>query len=800
VKGAAKVAWLLAAGTAGWDKRNPKYSNRLLRESRTPVGTVGHCRGGAMFRFLIVFAVASLAGGDFAYAQATAAGTTCTKITNIKQLQMISSTSKSMPLSGSYCLTQPILNAGAVSPIGDDSNPFTGQFDGAGYTIDGLTINSTGSNTGKYVGLFAYLGNGGKILNIGLTNLSVKVSGYDVGGLIGRNRGTVSNSYTTGSVNGTASDLNGIAVCGLVGWNFGTIIDSYSAATVTSPTTARASLGGVSGGNSAGGGNSGTISRSGSTGHVSGQSGAPGSGLVEIGGLVGELGDSSGAAGTIENSYATATITSTGSNTAAGGLVGAMSNSSKISQSYSTGPVNAGATSLAGGLVGFLFNGTISESFATGSVGVGDHGDAGGLVGKMNAGTISQSYAIGAVTGTNSTDAGGLVAHSLGGTIDQTYATGAVNAGPSSIVGGLVAESGAVTTSSYWDFESTGQSTSSGGGTRIDHTYQLKTQVPSGFDNTVWGVYPAGTLLPYSYGAIYPYLKWQSLFDLNSFPLHNPKANDGITAFAASIVTVVDHSGTPLDPGLNKRQRWYWKHPNSCGPSDDPMICSLITDGKHGDGIVRAYNGETGYVYNGENCPPGIGYKKDLNGTPFVLTGNKFYTGTGIGPKGCTDPNVPQDPRYLNYDGHPGFDYHASSNTTIYAPLGGILRKAKIDNVNHSASSCANKNGWDEWHSFYIMHGTMNGSTFISNGYSTWYLHVNSLLVNGGNYVNKGDKIALSGGFGPCGTPTGPKSLSPHLHFEVRRGQLELIGKDANGGPVQDQIMDPYGEAVWRPQ
>jgi hypothetical protein len=48
------------------------------------------------------------------------------------------------------------------------------------------------------------------------------VTGYDdVGGLVGRNEGTVSDSYSTGSVTGYDD------VGGLVGWNDGTVNDSF---------------------------------------------------------------------------------------------------------------------------------------------------------------------------------------------------------------------------------------------------------------------------------------------------------------------------------------------------------------------------------------------------------------------------------------------------------------------------------------------------------------------------------------------------------------------------------------------
>ncbi len=427
-------------------------------------------------------------------------------------------------LSGHYILGANIDATGLnVAPIGSSSNPFTGTFDGNGHTINGLHI----AGNGIYVGLFAEVGASGTIENLGLTNLSVSASrGYDVGGLVGRNLGTIENSYTTGVVSGTAGNfvpgLTGIAIGGIAGWNFGTIRDSRSSANITSDSTSFVDLGGLAGGDT------GTIDHSHASGIISGHSGAYGSGLVEIGGLVGALGFS-GTGGVIENSYATGPIISTGSNTAAGGLVGAEISNSTIFQSYASGSVGAGGPSWVGGLVGVQFSGSIVQSFAKGSATVGDGGDAGGLVGQMNSGTIFESYAKGAATGTFGTDVGGLVAHSYGGTISQSYATGKVTAGSFAIAGGLVAENGAFTTSSYWDYQSTGQLKSSGGVPEPTFFLTLGT-LPVGFDPAVW----AENVL---WNGRYPYLLWQP----------PSKAIDGY--ISGAIVFADDNNNGTLDPG-----------------------------------------------------------------------------------------------------------------------------------------------------------------------------------------------------------------------------------------------------------
>jgi len=106
------------------------------------------------------------------------------------------------------------------------------------------------------------------------------------------------------------------------------------------------------------------------------------------GGLVG---DSNG--GTIERSFSSATVTTTGSSADAGGLVGRFRNSSSVANSYATGDATTsyptGSTD-AGGLIGQASDGTISDSYATGDATV-PRGDAGAFVGD-NSATVTNSF------------------------------------------------------------------------------------------------------------------------------------------------------------------------------------------------------------------------------------------------------------------------------------------------------------------------------------------------------------------------------------------------------------------------
>jgi hypothetical protein len=167
----------------------------------------------------------------------------------------------SYDLSGNYVLMNNIdcsdtINwVGGFEPVGywvsvENSHPFTGVFDGQGFNISGLYIDRSSSSE---QGLFGFT-DGAIVRNVGLVN--VNISGDErVGGLVGWNDGSVSNSFVIGSVTGNFD------VGGLVGHNEGSISDSYSRASVGSGSN----VGGLVGYNEGG-----QITRSYSSGSVSG--------------------------------------------------------------------------------------------------------------------------------------------------------------------------------------------------------------------------------------------------------------------------------------------------------------------------------------------------------------------------------------------------------------------------------------------------------------------------------------------------------------------------------------------------
>ena len=136
------------------------------------------------------------------------------------------------------------LNGSATNqwtPIGNSSNPYSGNFDGNNYTISGLYIDSRANDQG----LFGYVGTGGTVKDLSVSgSVTSSVSGgEDVGGIVGYNNGgTVTNCAFSGSVSGK------IDVGGVVGDNEGRVENCYN----TGKVSGDAYVGGVVGYNDGG--------------------------------------------------------------------------------------------------------------------------------------------------------------------------------------------------------------------------------------------------------------------------------------------------------------------------------------------------------------------------------------------------------------------------------------------------------------------------------------------------------------------------------------------------------------------
>ena len=345
------------------------------------------------------------------------------------------------------------------------ANPFTATFEGNGLTIDNLYINlsTTADADGRNVGLFANIGRGAAVRNLGLVSPYVKntrTGGGNLnynGALAGISSGVVSRVYVDGgqvdggqAASGGALDYAGC----LLGRNTGTVADSYATCAASATGGTRGQAGGLIGANGitdatdAAPASVGVVRRSYATGAVTADLGA--------GGLVGIVDGS--AASTVSDSYATGAVSLAAGGVGiprAGGLVGRVT-FGKVINSRATGNVSAAGTvasgSDVGGLVGYLSSagGAVRDSYATGNVSAvaaSPQNRLGGLVGRVAGTEVTRSYATGTVTtagagGSNGNHLGGLVGELADATarIRASYATGAVSSSGSGIndLGGLV--------------------------------------------------------------------------------------------------------------------------------------------------------------------------------------------------------------------------------------------------------------------------------------------------------------------------------------------------------------------------
>lgn len=126
-------------------------------------------------------------------------------------------------------------------PIGTSDVPYTGTFDGKGYTISGLYFNNPNA---YYVGLFGKIGANGKISNVGVLDSYFQFRALG-GGVCGNNYGELQNCSNSSTVICNMQDGTG-GVCGYN--NKGTVRDCKNTGSVRG----KAPLGGVCGVNNSG--------------------------------------------------------------------------------------------------------------------------------------------------------------------------------------------------------------------------------------------------------------------------------------------------------------------------------------------------------------------------------------------------------------------------------------------------------------------------------------------------------------------------------------------------------------------
>lgn len=264
---------------------------------------------------------------------------------------------------------------GEWTPIGTESQPYTGTFDGNGKTITGLTV--TGSY--KYAGLFGDIDENGTVKNVVLEGVQItsdNSSGY-AGGVAGDSWGTIENCSVSGSVSGTTF------AGGVVGSQWGgSITGCNSSATVK--------------------------------------------GTGEVGGVAGKTDNSA----TLTACYATGNVTferASTINTFAGGVVGSNGTGSILTACYATGNVTGTGTGTGscyvGGVTGDNASGTLTACYHANGTVSGPDGTTGGMAGR-NYKSFNDPVITACYWGSNGQTQG--IGYNQAGTGDTTQVDGTV--------------------------------------------------------------------------------------------------------------------------------------------------------------------------------------------------------------------------------------------------------------------------------------------------------------------------------------------------------------------------------------
>ena len=230
------------------------------------------------------------------------------------------------------------------TPIGNSSNPYIGTFDGDNHAISGLTIDQSGT---QYVGLIGYIGLGGAVKNLKLTNVNVS-GNMSVGAVAGWSKGTISGCSVSGNIKGSQ------CVGGVAGNTNGGNVTDCSVESMVIGTGEFSKAGGI-------------IGIADNTHVTECHSLAIVEGISLVGGIVGMGMNGSNITACYATGEVKATIASGEAN--AGGVVGRITNYATVTACYATGNVTATQGNNAGGVAGSSCGGTITACYhATGTV------------------------------------------------------------------------------------------------------------------------------------------------------------------------------------------------------------------------------------------------------------------------------------------------------------------------------------------------------------------------------------------------------------------------------------------------
>jgi len=320
------------------------------------------------------------------------------------------------------------------SPVGYASARFTGYYDGQGFSIDSLYINSTY----EYAGLFGYT-EGAEIMNMKITD--AEITGTEYAGVLAGKISTseILNCSSTGKITGT--NFTG----GLIGYADNAEINNCS---FNGEVNGAFNTGGLAGQIYYT-----SIETCGSDGTVNGG--------WDTGGLIGKsegYNTSQDIINYINNSNSNALVSGTDDHT--GGLIGYINYCTSVTNCNSTG--NVSGTAYVGGLIGYNnYRTVINDCYSTGNVTgttvhiggfsgynyyskvnrcfsnsiVNGEDNTGGFTGTNGSSQVTECFSIGEVTGTR-TATGGFVGNNTRSGISDSYSN--VTVAGVSYVGGLV--------------------------------------------------------------------------------------------------------------------------------------------------------------------------------------------------------------------------------------------------------------------------------------------------------------------------------------------------------------------------
>ncbi|MDR1932061.1 MAG: hypothetical protein LBQ57_04460 [Spirochaetales bacterium] len=266
------------------------------------------------------------------------------------------------PLNGKYLLTDDI-TVSNWTPTGTGAAPFSGVFDGAGYTI---TMTGTLASVAKAIPSDWIEDSQGIATTMQVAGLFGSTGGAEI-----KNLNVVWNGNALSFSGGSALLFAGIVAGWAENTDFTNIMISGAEFSVTAP-----KIFGV-----------GALA-----------------GYAAYGGEVSQCGSS-----------VNVKVTATAMGFYVGGLLGAIDGEDvSLSESFASGNVTTTGCEKIGGLAGANLKGEISDSYATGNVNISYSGSAyevgvGGLIGQSDAGIITKSYSRGTVSGTNTGGKGAFI-------------------------------------------------------------------------------------------------------------------------------------------------------------------------------------------------------------------------------------------------------------------------------------------------------------------------------------------------------------------------------------------------------